>query len=296
MTEEIKKRLLYLAESYETADFINGDPSCFLHRYSDKKDTEIAAFIAAMLSFGRRDLFLPKIEGLLDTADRYGGPYQWIKTGKYLQTVCSGVHMGVSDSNELCIDVDEDTGKNICSDIPQKFSEEVLLQKKFYRFYSYKDLIDLLDAFFYMLKSYNSFGDFMKRQYTFFFETAQGELNKPKSIILEEIIGETFSSCKIVPKGKNSANKRVHMFLRWMVRQNSPVDIGLWNWFDASNLLIPLDTHVLQESYRLGILDEKICASKKTAQKITDCLKEIWPEDPCRGDFALFGLGVDKNP
>ena len=32
------------------------------------------------------------------------------------------------------------------------------------------------------------------------------------------------------------------------------------------------------------------------AQKITDCLKEIWPEDPCRGDFALFGLGVDKNP
>ena len=86
------------------------------------------------------------------------------------------------------------------------------------------------------------------------------------------------------------------MFLRWMVRQNSPVDIGLWNWFDASNLLIPLDTHVLQESCRLGILDEKICASKKTAQKITDCLKEIWPEDPCRGDFALFGLGVDKNP
>ena len=52
----------------------------------------------------------------------------------------------------LCIDVDEDTGKNICSDIPKKFSEEVLLQKKFYRFYSYKDLIDLLDAFFYMLK------------------------------------------------------------------------------------------------------------------------------------------------
>ena len=37
-----------------------------------------------------------------------------------------------------------------------------------------------------------------------------------------------------------SANKRLHMFLRWMVRRG-PVDLGIWNFIKASELLIPLD-------------------------------------------------------
>ena len=31
-----------------------------------------------------------------------------------------------------------------------------------------------------------------------------------------------------------------------------------------------------------------------TAREITDAFREIWPDDPCRGDFALFGYGVTR--
>ena len=83
------------------------------------------------------------------------------------------------------------------------------------------------------------------------------------------------------------------MFLRWMVRQNSPVDLGLWKWADPASLLIPLDVHVMQEAAKLGLIPETASASRKTAELLTSALNEVFPGDPCRGDFALFGLGVD---
>ena len=103
-----------------------------------------------------------------------------------------------------------------------------------------------------------------------------------------------FSGCRVVPQGKTSAAKRLCMFLRWMVRRDSPVDTGLWSWAQPKDLIIPLDTHVLQESVKMGLLPEKAGATLKTALTLTAELKEIWPDDPCRGDFALFGLGVDE--
>ena len=84
------------------------------------------------------------------------------------------------------------------------------------------------------------------------------------------------------------------MFLRWMVRQNSPVDIGLWSWYPASDLLIPLDVHVMQEGIRLGLLPENAKADRKTALALTSAMKEVFPDDPARADFVLFGLGVDE--
>ncbi len=83
------------------------------------------------------------------------------------------------------------------------------------------------------------------------------------------------------------------MFLRWMVRRDSPVDLGLWKWADPASLLIPLDTHVMQEAAKLGLIPPASTASRKTAELLTAALNEAFPGDPCRGDFALFGLGVD---
>ena len=78
------------------------------------------------------------------------------------------------------------------------------------------------------------------------------------------------------------------MFFRWMVRDNSPVDLGLWKWIDKRQLLIPLDTHVMQQAIKLGLLDKKATPSSKTAIKLTNHLLKIFPEDPLKGDFALF--------
>ena len=101
--------------------------------------------------------------------------------------------------------------------------------------------------------------------------------------------------CGVVPKDPHSACKRVCMFLRWMVRTDSPVDLGLWTDFiDRRTLVIPLDTHVVQEARRLGLLTSA-CTSMSVARRLTAKLAEVFPDDPCRGDFALFGYGVDES-
>lgn len=91
-----------------------------------------------------------------------------------------------------------------------------------------------------------------------------------------------------------SPQKKLNMFLRWMVRQNSPVDFGIWKAFSPSELLIPLDTHVSKVSFELG-LTSGCSYSLQNARRITSALSEVFPDDPCLGDFALFGYGADKD-
>jgi uncharacterized protein (TIGR02757 family) len=89
---------------------------------------------------------------------------------------------------------------------------------------------------------------------------------------------------------KNSACKRLCMYLRWMVRQG-PVDFHLWNRIQPSHLVCPLDIHVLHTAYRLGLI-ETLKADWKQALSLTEKLKIYDPVDPCKYDYALFGIGV----
>lgn len=99
----------------------------------------------------------------------------------------------------------------------------------------------------------------------------------------------------IVPKDATSACKRLCMFLRWMARDGSPVDFGIWSdWLDKGTLVIPLDVHVLRQANRLGLIRSR-CATMKTAVKLTQQLSAVFPGDPCKGDFALYGLGIAES-
>ena len=84
------------------------------------------------------------------------------------------------------------------------------------------------------------------------------------------------------------------MFLRWVVRKESPVDFGIWETFSSASLIIPVDTHVLQEALKLGLTKRKK-ADIITAKEITSKLNEVFPGDPCKGDFALFGYGINSK-
>ena len=90
---------------------------------------------------------------------------------------------------------------------------------------------------------------------------------------------------------RKAPNKKINMMRRWMVRDDGKVDLGLWKSSDKSSLVIPLDVHVYGQAASLGLTSRRQ-KDIVTAQEITDVFKEIWPEDPCRGDFALFGYGV----
>jgi len=90
---------------------------------------------------------------------------------------------------------------------------------------------------------------------------------------------------------RRAPNKKINMMRRWMVRDDSKVDLGVWKNCDRSKLIIPLDVHVYDTASAIGLTSRKQ-KDLATAMEITDAFREIWPDDPCRGDFALFGYGV----
>lgn len=276
MNEALKVKLRSLADCYEVSSFCDEDPSQFLRWYQPAdgrgtvEDVEVASFIASMLAFGNRKQFIPKIRQILETSDRsLGSVTEWLKAGAFKKDFPSG-------------------------------------PAKFYRFYSYDDMQIFFGELADILKKAGSLGEFFRTKMEEGGDTGGSPVRegseRPRSglkrggdfPLLYEIISQAFPESAIVPKGRTSANKRIHMFLRWMVRRNSPVDLGFWDWANPASLLIPLDVHVMQEAAKLGLIPEGATASRKTAELLTSALAEVFPGDPCRGDFALFGLGVDK--
>lgn len=91
---------------------------------------------------------------------------------------------------------------------------------------------------------------------------------------------------------KNSAAKRINMFLRWMVRQdNTGVDFGIWESLSPSQLSCPLDVHSGNVARKLGLLKRKQ-NDGKALHELDTALRKLDAKDPVKYDFALFGLGV----
>ncbi|MFV8367283.1 TIGR02757 family protein [Flavobacterium sp. XS1P27] len=90
----------------------------------------------------------------------------------------------------------------------------------------------------------------------------------------------------------NSAAKRINMYLRWMVRQDTKgVDLGIWKSISPASLSCPLDVHSGNVARKLGLLTRKQNDGKAVAE-LDLTLREFDPIDPVKYDFALFGLGV----
>ena len=276
MTLELKEKLRNLANKYENKDFIKEDPSQFLYWYDLKGDeplaVELSSFIAAMLAFGSRKQFIPKIQEILIQADGLNANNR----GQTPGTLVKNDDRGQTPQSIV----------NWLLDGASTFPHGL---QKFYRFYSYDDMHVFFGELADIVKKYGSLGQAVQKRMLGGTDPSNNSKNPA------EYLSSLFPKSKIVPKGKNSANKRIHMFLRWMVRQNSPVDIGIWTWVKPADLLIPLDVHVMQEAVGLGLLPQKASASRKTASFLTSAMEEVFPGDPARADFALFGLGIDDK-
>lgn len=157
--------------------------------------------------------------------------------------------------------------------------------KCYYRLYTRRTMNTFLHALRDMIAEYGSIGEFVRSNASDGYSAVAAICNFFATKGIEVII----------PKNTQSACKRVCMFLRWMVRDNSPVDLGLWSSFiDKRTLIMPMDTHVVQQACRLGLLTSR-SGSMAAARKLTARMSEIFPDDPLKGDFALFGYGVNKG-
>lgn len=116
------------------------------------------------------------------------------------------------------------------------------------------------------------------------------EMNK---VFVDANSGEKDSRC-LPGNLDNSALKRINMALRWLVRNDGIVDMGVWNVIKPSQLFIPLDVHVGNVSRDLGLLTRK-ANDKKSTIELTEVLRSMRPEDPILYDYALFGIGINNK-
>ena len=142
---------------------------------------------------------------------------------------------------------------------------------------------------FYRMLSYADVRGYFEKLYRVYAagKTLEDALKEYKGIPMQQL-------CSFLGVSDRSPQKKLNMFLRWMIRTGSPVDFGIWPTMSASQLVIPLDTHVCRVAYQLG-LTESASFSLNNAKKITAALEKVFPGDPCLGDFALFGYGVNHK-
>lgn len=89
-----------------------------------------------------------------------------------------------------------------------------------------------------------------------------------------------------------STAKRLCMYLRWMVRPaDKGTDFGIWTSFKPSELFLPLDVHSGNVARKLGLLG-RTQNDWKAVNELTETLRKFDPKDPCKYDYALFGLGA----
>lgn len=143
----------------------------------------------------------------------------------------------------------------------------------FYRMINYKQMNAVFNKLYHMYNSFESMED----------------------CLLSEYEGSPFERiCRAFEISSKSPQKKINMFLRWMIRQDGIVDLGIWKNFSPTDLIIPLDTHVCRIAYLLGLTQNK-SYSLSAAKTITTELKKVFPTDPCKGDFALFGYGIENK-
>ncbi len=211
----LKTQLDKYIEKYETVDFIKDDPVQFVHNFNDKKDIEIAGFIASMFAYGKREVFISKLNYIFNIMNNK--PSDFVKSFNYKENNIKNCDYRFSKDCDLI---------EVLRILNILYSENETLESLFK--YSYSQNQDIWNMF-------------------------QGVVDYFYARVDKNKVTKGFYHLLPNP-AKKSALKRMNMLLRWFVRSSS-VDIGIWNFIPKSELLIPLDTHVAKISRKLNLLN-----------------------------------------
>lgn len=243
------------------AGFLDTDPLGEVRRFTRPDDLEVAGFLAAGLAFGRVDLIRRNVRDLGDRLD--GAP--------------GAVAEGWSPRDRR------------------------RLRKFVHRWVRAEDLEAVLIALGRARRRHGS----LRTLFAAGYEPGDPHLGPALARFLDGLAAELPRRRGPVPLGvrtffadprRGGACKRLNLFLRWMIRPDDGVDLGLWPEARPDQLVIPLDTHVSRISRYLG-LSSRRTVDWKMAVEITDALRGVDARDPVRFDFALARLGIlDRCP
>ena len=253
ISKELENTLWGAIELYKNSSFISDDPIQIPHSFTNPRDIELAAFFTAIISWGQRKTIIKNAKRMMELMDY--SPYDFI------------LNASIADHKSL-----------------RKFK---------HRTFNGDDFIFLISRLNNLLHEYktleNIFFEPLRKQANIL--TVENALNNFRQLIFTS--GENRTTKHIASPLKNSACKRLNMFLRWMIRKDE-IDFGIWTAVSPSELLMPLDIHVINSTKKLNILPD-LKSNWRGCNELTQVFKKIHPEDPIVFDFALFGLGVEKQ-
>jgi len=251
-----REKIEEIYAGYHDPKYLGLDPLICVRRFADRDSREAIGLLAASLAYGRVEIIVRNIDTVI----------------------------GIMDNNPV----------NFIVNTP--YEEKLKLLGGFkHRFNDGLDIADLLESVKITTLEYGSlekcFGGCMARNGSRF----KDALTSFTDIIRENggrHTGKRASFEYLIPSpAKGSACKRMVLYLRWMIRKDDGIDLGVWKSVPASCLLMPVDTHVAKIARKYGLTQRK-SADWKMAEEITAALREFDPEDPVRYDFSLCHEGM----
>ncbi len=242
---------------YHKQEYLTMDPLICVRKLHRKIDREIGALIASVLSYGR-------VEIIIKNCDMVFSEMGWSPVDFILTTSNKKVRKAFSGFR--------------------------------HRFTNSDDMVTLIEVLRVIVSEYGSIENFfcMKTEIEEqpFKESIISFTKKVKNIAHKNVSysGKGFDYLFPSPDS-GSACKRINMFLRWAVRNDDGIDLGLWKTVKPSQLIMPVDTHVAEQSRLLG-LTKRNNADWKMAEELTSRLRKIDPNDPIKFDFSLCRAGM----
>jgi uncharacterized protein (TIGR02757 family) len=235
------------------------DPVWFVHRFESNDDREIVGFIASALAFGRVQSVLNSIEGMLAV-------------------------MGASPA--AFVRAFEPARDRKCFD------------HLVHRWTNGADFAALIWILHNMIERSGSIEGFfvesLRADAVDVSEGLQSFSSRALSIDLKPIYGRRKPRPGVAyffsKPSSGGACKRLNLFLRWMVRHDR-VDLGVWSRVRPSQLIVPLDTHIIRIGRCLG-LTRYASPGWRMAVDVTASLRQLDPLDPARFDFSMCHLGM----
>lgn len=257
-TRSLKSALDHLYATYDLS-YLSTSALKFPRRYQRPEDIEVVGFIASCFAYGRVEGFTPPIAALLEVL----GPHPY----------------------HSLLDFD-----------PRRDADR--LRGFSYRFNTGRDAVCLLWILRQTLERHGS----LRALYLSGYSARQEDSRAALTTFVDQLLhldprpvyrkGDlSYGMRHLLPSPRRGgACKRLHLFLRWMVRRDH-IDFGLWPEIEPAKLIIPLDVHVAQVSKRLRLTQRK-SPGLPMALDITQTLKHFDPADPVKYDFALCRFGM----
>jgi len=246
---ELKEFLDAKVEEYNHPRFLEDAHLQVPHRFTQKEDIEISAFLTATIAWGNRKSIINNAARLMELMGQTPHDFIMNHSENDLEHLSPFVHRTFNSV---------DLGYFVTS-LRNIYSNHGGLETVFTRH-----------------QTKNSMQPAISRFKEVFFELPH----------------EQRTQKHVSDPNKGSAAKRINMFLRWMVRDNSTgVDFGLWKDIEPAKLSCPLDVHSGNVARKLKLLKRKQNDAKALLE-LDKNLRKLDANDPVKYDFALFGLGV----